>query len=150
MSGRSVVATVLVALAIQGGSASAEDVNRSPTSVAAGSPSSAPIPFKADSESTSDLAVRVLIALFACAMVGVGGIYLLRSRRWPGLSISPSRRLQVLETQRIGVKSSVVLLRWDQEELLLVQSEGRTELLARKAMINGRDEQSVVPQRPEK
>jgi Flagellar biosynthesis protein, FliO len=102
----------------------------------AGDPAKAPraaaIPFKPDNESIGDSAGKVLTGLLVCAVVGAGAIYLLRRRYLPALGATKGRRLQVLKVQRLGLKASVMLVRWDREELLLAHSEGRTELLARK------------------
>jgi len=91
------------------------------------------IPFKREPESTGSMAARTAVAWLVCLAVGGGVLYVLRRRLGlrPGLGLAKQRRLQVVESQRIGPKSSLVLVRWDQEELLLAQGEGGTSLLAR-------------------
>lgn len=91
------------------------------------------IPFKREPESTGSMAARTAAAWLVCLAVGGGVLYMLRRRLGlqPGLGLAKQRRLQVVESQRIGPKSSLVLVRWDQEELLLAQGEGGTSLLAR-------------------
>ena len=44
---------------------------------------------------------------------------------------------QLVQVQRIGVKSSLVLLRWDDEELLVLQGDGPAQLIARKRVDAG-------------
>lgn len=91
------------------------------------------IPFKREPESTGSMAARTAVAWLVCLAVGGGVLYMLRRRLGlqSGLGLAKQRRLQVVESQRIGPKSSLVLVRWDQEELLLAQGEGGTSLLAR-------------------
>lgn len=119
-----------MAVAVAGGAHATE--SGAPASPAASRASSPAIPFKRETESTADLSGRLALALLACVAAGAGGIHLLRKRWAPSLGGFRGRRLQLLEVQRIGVKSSVVLLRWDQEELLLSQSDGQMQLLARR------------------
>jgi Flagellar biosynthesis protein, FliO len=123
---------IIVATVASYGPATALGASDTIAPMAINSASSPAIPFKVDRESTTELSGRVLGALFACAVVGLGGIYWLRRRQLPGISRAKSRRLEVLEVQRLNVKAAVVLLRWDQDELLLACNEGRTELVARK------------------
>jgi hypothetical protein len=49
------------------------------------------------------------------------------------------------EVQRIGVKSSLVLLRWDDEELLMLQSDGQAQLVARKGAAQAGDVRREEP-----
>ncbi|HWH82095.1 MAG TPA: flagellar biosynthetic protein FliO [Burkholderiaceae bacterium] len=95
-------------------------------------PAASVIPFKHDSQATADLSGRAIAALLACLAVGAGAVYLLKRRLAPGVATAKRRRLRLIELQRVGVKSAIVLVGWDDEELLLAQSEGRMELLARK------------------
>jgi flagellar biogenesis protein FliO len=99
---------------------------------AANAESGAPIPFKRDTESTGERSGRVAAALLVVLAAGAAAIMVVRRRWAPGLAAPKSRRLQLLEVQRVGVKSAVVLVRWDQEELLLAQGEGSMQLLARR------------------
>ena len=112
---------------------------------AASSSASSVIPFKVDKETTGDLSGRVLFAILACAAAGAGAIYLLRRRQFPGQSSATGRRLELLEVKSLGVKASVVLLRWDHEELLIAHSDARTELLARKTKSSSTEDQTVAP-----
>lgn len=113
--------------------------------IAASSPPSSVIPFKVDKETSGGLSGRVLFALLACAVVGAGGIYLLRRRQFPRQSAAAGRRLELLEVKSLGVKASVVLLRWDHEELLIAHNDARTELLARRTKSSPNDDQAVTP-----
>lgn len=133
-----------VALAMAGGANATEaSPSRQPE---VGSAAASAIPFKRETESTADVSGRLALALLVCVAVGAGAIYLLRKRWAPGLGGVRNRRLQLLEVQRIGVKSSVVLLRWDQEELLVSQGEGQMQVLARKPVAaDTRGESGVRP-----
>lgn len=113
--------------------------------IAASSSPSLVIPFKVDKETSGGMSGRVIFALLACAVVGASGIYLLRRRQFPSQSAAAGRRLELLEVKSIGVKASVVLLRWDHEELLISHSDARTELLARKTKSPPNDDQTVNP-----
>jgi flagellar biogenesis protein FliO len=95
------------------------------------------IPFKRDSEATADLSGRAVAALVACLAVGGVAIYLLRKKLMPGAPRPSARRIRLIEVQRVGLKSSVVLLRWDDEELLLAQAENQVQVLARKPAREG-------------
>ena len=124
MGVRSAILALAVALFVH--CAGAAPADQAETSAAASA-----IPFKQDKQSTADLSGRVVAALGACLLAGIGAIYLLRRRWAPGASVE-RRRLRLLEVQRIGVKSSVVLVAWEQEELLLAHTDGQVQLLARK------------------
>lgn len=92
------------------------------------------IPFKREPETSASMVGRTAVALLVCLAIGGGVIYVLQRRMGlrPGLGLKKQqRRLQVVEMQRIAPKSTLVLVRWDQEELLLAQGEGGTSLLAR-------------------
>ena len=45
--------------------------------------------------------------------------------------------MRLIESQRVGVKNAILLVRWDDEELLLGQSDGQMRLLARKPVSPG-------------
>jgi flagellar biogenesis protein FliO len=97
---------------------------------AAATPASG-IPFKRDPESSEQLVGRTALSLLLCLAVGVGAIHLIRRRTGVGRPMVAGRRLQVIETQRLGAKASLVLVRWDHEELLLAQGEREVALVAR-------------------
>lgn len=102
-------------------------------SAAASAASAAPIPFKQERQTTTELSGQVLGSLLVCLLVGGGVIYLLRKRGIAGLpALQKSRRVQVLEVQRTGARQALVLVRWDDEELLLGQSDSQLQLIARK------------------
>jgi len=110
-------------------------VQAQPAAASAAS-ASASIPFKQDKQTPTELSGRVFASLLVCLLVGGAVVYLLRRRGLGGLPLplplQKARRVQLLEVQRIGMKHSLVLVRWDDEELLLGQSEGRMDLVARK------------------
>ena len=97
----------------------------------AASASSSAIPYKQDREATGEVTGRVFGALFACLLIGGGVIYVLTRRQRSTGAVVRGQRLQVLETRRLGAKGSMTLVRWDQEELLLVQSDGPVQVVAR-------------------
>ena len=102
-------------------------------SAAASAASAAPIPFQQERQTTAELSGRALGSLLVCLLVGGGVIWLLRKRGIAGLPVlQKSRRVQVLEVQRTGARQALVLVRWDDEELLLGQAEGQVQLIARK------------------
>lgn len=111
-------------------------------SAAAAAASKASIPFKQDAMPAADVSGRVLAALAACTVAGAAGIYFLRRRLVPGALRPRIRRLQVVETHRLGPKSTAVLLRWDDEELLLVQSENNASLVAKRGSSGHQKDQS--------
>lgn len=137
---RTLVLAASVALATHAAAAS-----HAPPESAASQARPASIPFKQDKETTAELSGRVLAALLACALAGAAGIYLIRRRWMPRQAASTGRRLQLLEVQRIGVKSSLVLLRWDDEELLMLQSDGQAQLVARKGALQAGDVRREEP-----
>jgi flagellar biogenesis protein FliO len=93
------------------------------------------IPFKREPVAAGDTASRTLVALVLVLAVGGAAIWLLRKRQGGGGLLSPGagagQRLQVLETRRIGAKGTLVVVRWNAEELLLSHGEGGTTLIAR-------------------
>jgi flagellar biogenesis protein FliO len=100
---------------------------------AASATSAAPIPFKQERQTTAELSGRALGSLLVCLLIGGGVIWLLRKRGIAGLpALQKSRRVQVLEVQRTGARQALVLVRWDDEELLIGQAEGQVQLIARK------------------
>lgn len=102
---------------------------------AAGAEPASTIPFRQDQEGSADLAGRALVALLVCGVAGAAGIHFLRRRGLPaGMApLRGSRRVRVLEVQSIGLKNAVVLLRWDDEEILISHGEGcPAQVLARR------------------
>lgn len=127
MKARGVAAAA--ALAVAAALAHAQDVASSAASAA----SASPIPFKQERQTTAELSGRALGSLLVCLLVGGGVIWLLRKRGIAGLpALQKSRRVQVLEVQRTGARQALVLVRWDDEELLIGQAEGQVQLIARK------------------
>lgn len=102
---------------------------------ATASSSAQPIPFKQERESTGDLTGRVVGALAVCLLLGGAAIYALSRRRGVGAFTMRGQRLQVLETKRVGLKKSLVLVRWDDEELLLADGLTQLEVVARKPAV---------------
>lgn len=102
----------------------------------AASPASA-IPFKQDREAGDHLGLRAAGALLICLLVGGGAIYLLTKRRDIGTARQRGgARLRVLESKRLGPRSGLLLVRWDDEDLLIAQGDGRIDLLARKPTVD--------------
>lgn len=129
--------SLVLALALAAASGSNATEASAPRQPEVGRVPASAIPFKRETESTADVSGRLAVALLVCVAVGAGAIYLLRKRWAPGLGGVRNRRLHLLEVQRIGVKSSIVLVRWDEEELLISQGEGQMQVLARKAAVAG-------------
>jgi len=75
---------------------------------------------------------RAVLALLVCLAVGAAAVYVLKQRLAPGAVSMRGRRVRLIESQRVGIKSAILLVRWDDEELLLGQSDGQMRLLARK------------------
>lgn len=95
------------------------------------SAASSAIPYKQDRETTGDVTGRLLGALLVCLLVGGGVIYALTRRQRSVSIVARGQRLQVLETRRLGAKASMTLVRWDQEELLLLRGDGPVQVVAR-------------------
>lgn len=79
---------------------------------------------------------RVLAALLGCLALAVGGAFLLKARmgQLPFSLITISkrpRRLQLLETLRLGRQSSLAIVACDGEELLVSASDQSIEVLER-------------------
>jgi flagellar biogenesis protein FliO len=102
-----------------------------------GAQASAAIPFKQDSEITTDVSGRAVLALLVCLAVGAAAVYVLKQRLAPGAVSMRGRRVRLIESQRVGIKNALLLVRWDDEELLLGQSDGQMRLLARKPVSPG-------------
>lgn len=105
----------------------------------AASPASSPsaIPFKQDREGRDQLGLRAAGALLVCLLVGGGAIYLLAKRRDLGTARQRGgARLRILESKRLGPRSGLLLVRWDDEDLLIAQGDGRLELVARKPTVD--------------
>jgi flagellar biogenesis protein FliO len=75
---------------------------------------------------------RILAALTLCIAVAIGAAVLLKSRmqggKFPRLK-SQGRRLQVLETTRLGAQNDVCIVACDGEELLLSSSPHGVSLI---------------------
>lgn len=111
--------------------ASAQPALPSSNPDSAASASSSAIPYKQDRETTGDATGRVFGALLVCLLVGGGVIYALTRRQRSTVAVVRGQRLQVLETRRLGAKALITLVRWDQEELLLLQGDGPVQVVAR-------------------
>jgi flagellar biogenesis protein FliO len=105
-----------------------------PASSASTSSAGSPVPYMADGDSVSPLTARVLGALLVCALVGAVLIQLMRGGqgRLFGLTGAAPRRLQVLEAQSLGGKARLLVVRYEQSQLLLAQSEHGITLLQHK------------------
>jgi flagellar biogenesis protein FliO len=120
-----------VLLATGRGGAWAQD-----TAPAAAQPASAAssIPFKREPVTGADTAYRTFAALVVVLALGGLAVYVLRARGKGGGSLllpTGAGRLQVVESRRIGPKGTLVVVRWNGEELLLSHGEGGTSLIAR-------------------
>lgn len=94
----------------------------------------ASIPFKREPVAAADTAYRTFAALVVVLALGGLAVYVLRARGKGGgsLLLAPGGgRLQVVESRRIGPKGTLVVVRWNAEELLLSHGEGGTTLIAR-------------------
>ena len=90
------------------------------------------IPFRQEPAVDGELGLRAVGALLVCLLVGGAAVYLLARRRGVDLAKPGSSRLQVLETRRLAPKAALILVRWDGEDVLLAQGEGRIDIVARK------------------
>jgi hypothetical protein len=121
-----ILASVLLAATLCASAAEA------PAAVASAASAAMPIPYRSADAGTADLATRSVLALVVCALAGGLAIYFLRGRMQGLGKPGQARRVSVTQVQRITPKHSTVLLRWDDEELLVVIGEGHASLLARK------------------
>lgn len=125
-----IIAGVLLATAV---CARAEGASPPVAATAASAASAAAsIPYRAEATGSAELATRSVLALVVCALAGGFGIYFLRGRMTGPLRGGHARRVSITQVQRLTPKHTTVLLRWDDEELLVVVGEGHASLLARK------------------
>lgn len=120
-----------VLLAAGMGAARAQDAASPASPPASGAPS---IPFKREPVAAADTAYRTFAALVVVLALGGLAVYLLQARAKGGGSLllpAGAGRLQVVESRRIGPKGTLVVVRWNAEELLLAHGEGGTSLIAR-------------------
>lgn len=87
--------------------------------------------------------VRVVVALLLCLMLAVAGAVVLKARSGAGFprlnagrllqlfAPKQSRRLELVETLRVGPQANLCIVRCDGEDLLLASGPEGTELLER-------------------
>jgi flagellar biogenesis protein FliO len=103
---------------------------------AAGLPSD--IPFKQSTPEEDGLIYRAILS-FVVAGAAAWGLawcikrYLPRLGAKMGRRIGTQRQLERLELLRIGARSTLVRVRWGEEELLIGENENSVTLLGRKA-----------------
>lgn len=112
--------------------ATAQGEATGPVAAASGSAVTASaIPYKREPAGMGDTVSRTGGALLLVMALAAVAAWVLR-RRGGGFALAlPARRLQVLESRRIGPKGTLVVVRWNAEELLIAHGEGGTTLLAR-------------------
>jgi hypothetical protein len=126
-----IIASALV-VAVVGARAEGVSTPVAAASAVSAASAGAPIPYRAEPSGTAELATRSVLALVVCALVGGVAIYLLRGRVAGTVQSGHARRVSIMQVQRLTPKHTTVLLRWDDEELLVVVGEGHASLLARK------------------
>jgi hypothetical protein len=75
--------------------------------------------------------LRIVLSFGACAILAVLAALALRSRgkmKWFPIQVTP-RRLRILETSRLSLKSSLVLVELDGRTLLFSSDPGGTHLV---------------------
>jgi hypothetical protein len=104
----------------------------SPGVAASAASSTKSIPYRAEAVGSAELATRSVLALVVCVLTGGFAIYFLRGRAAGPLLGGQARRVSISQVQRLTPKHTTVLLRWDDDELLVVLGDGYASLLARK------------------
>ncbi|TAL13619.1 MAG: hypothetical protein EPO01_20985 [Aquabacterium sp.] len=113
---------------------------------AAGPAAAASIPYQAEGPAAGALLSRVALALLVCGAAGWGVLLLLRRGGFaPGALRDPARRLEVLEIRRTGPKAALMVVRYEDEQLLLAQGEQQTVLLHRRPLSGGAPAQDGGP-----
>jgi hypothetical protein len=125
-----IIASVLLATTVCARAERASPPVVAPAASAASAVAS--IPYRAEATDSTELATRALLAFAVCALAGGFAIYFLRGRVAGPLRGGQTRRVSITQVQRLTPKHTTVLLRWDDEELLVVVGEGHASLLARK------------------
>jgi flagellar biogenesis protein FliO len=97
--------------------------------VTASSPASGAIPYMAEGPGVTSLALRVLGALLVCALAGWGLIQLLRTRYTGSGRATTARRLEVLEVRPMGGRRRLLVVRYEDQQLLLAEHEAGISLL---------------------
>lgn len=93
-----------------------------------------PIPFKQDSDGLAELSLRAVLSLALALGIGIGGLFAMR-RYFPILNWQqgkPKKRVRVAEITRVSPKSSLWVVEFDGDTLLLAQSEGKVSMLLHK------------------
>lgn len=73
--------------------------------------------------------LRVVLSLALCLGLGVGAIFLMRSR-FRGLNVRNTRDLALLESLQIDARTAVHVLRYKDERLLLTTHDGAIQVTA--------------------
>lgn len=73
--------------------------------------------------------LRVVLSLALCLGLGVGAIFLMRSR-FRGLNVRNTRDLALLESLQIDPRTAVHVLRYKDERLLLTTRDGTIQVTA--------------------
>lgn len=73
--------------------------------------------------------LRVVLSLALCLGLGVGAIFLMRSR-FRGLNVRNTRDLALLESLQIDPRTAVHVLRYKDERLLLTTRDGAIQVTA--------------------
>jgi flagellar biogenesis protein FliO len=90
------------------------------------------IPYLTEKTSTGDLGLRTSAALLVCVLVGAGAVYWLRNGRKGVLALPTGRRIDVIESRTLGPKNRLVVVRYDELQLLLSQTDTGLTLLHQK------------------
>jgi flagellar biogenesis protein FliO len=103
------------------------------------------LPFKTESHSLGEQATSTLAVMLTLLGLGAAGLYALK-RYFPQLALKPqnAKRLEILEVMRLNQKTSLFLVRMDQQVLLLGQTGDNLVALQMDAnnISNNKDNQS--------
>lgn len=129
MSSRILVAVSLIVLLLTG---HIPEVAHADDSAAAATSS---VPYKKQSDADDNLVSRAVASLVAALAIGLGGLYLARRFLPHGdrLLRSSKRRVTVVEKNRLSPKTTLVVVEFDDETLLLGLSDTAISVLSRKA-----------------
>jgi flagellar biogenesis protein FliO len=122
-----VKAVFLLLFCLAGASLAADGVPTPATGVTADSPTTRAIPFKQEEYSSGSLALRVVVSFALLIGLAYGALVLLK-RYYPSLRLANNvgtRRIKVIEMQRLTPRLSLFLVEVDEVTVLLAQSGDR-------------------------
>jgi flagellar biosynthetic protein FliO len=98
------------------------------------------IPYLADEGAVGGLALRSGSALLLCLLLVGAVVYvLLRVRKTPFKALTAARRLEVMETRALSTRARLLVVRYEDRQLLLAHTENGVALLHEKAATSRND-----------